>query len=338
MDVDHEVEELASDLEFDDLDVSVDKSGPFPIVKVSSKLQNNLAKRWRKAVVMRLPGRRVGYKALLNKLDALWKMNDFQLIDLDNDFFVVRFFSKEDFQKVLLEGPWDYGLSDWNVAKIDYNTSDALRGKFACVAVAMNLKDPLVSKLWINGNMQLIEYESLPAVCFSCGRVGHKDNSYPYKEPESRGEEAARKETESSNVGAASLIVETDYGSWMVVTRRARKAQNRNVGIRDNQGSHFHPVTGKNLKGKKALITIEKSNLKENLIPLYNQKDDSLKGFVEYENPEFSQGSDIDVVIEDEEDKKGEDIDEDGKKEDTDEEGVSEFEEEEFNDCNNPEN
>ncbi|KAE8692675.1 hypothetical protein F3Y22_tig00110831pilonHSYRG00417 [Hibiscus syriacus] len=54
------------------------------------------------------------------------------------------------------------------VVKIDYQTETGRRGRFARMAVSVDLKKPLTSKLLINGRVQIVEYESLPTICFSC--------------------------------------------------------------------------------------------------------------------------------------------------------------------------
>ena len=57
--------------------------------------------------------------------------------------------------------------------KIDYNTELVTRGKFARIAVEVNLDRPLVLQFLLDGKIQKVEYESLPTICFSCGRYGH---------------------------------------------------------------------------------------------------------------------------------------------------------------------
>lgn len=55
------------------------------------------------------------------------------------------------------------------VLRIDYNTKSASRGKFARLAVEVNLEKPLVSQLLVDGRKLRIEYENLPQICFQCG-------------------------------------------------------------------------------------------------------------------------------------------------------------------------
>lgn len=56
------------------------------------------------------------------------------------------------------------------VLKIDYNTEQATRGKFARITIEVYLDKPLVSQFWLDGKLQKAEYESLPTICFGCGR------------------------------------------------------------------------------------------------------------------------------------------------------------------------
>ena len=56
---------------------------------------------------------------------------------------------------------------------MDYNTGEAQRGKFARVAVEINLLKPLVSHFMIDGRVQRVEYEDLSLIYFHCGKCGH---------------------------------------------------------------------------------------------------------------------------------------------------------------------
>ncbi|KAE8689902.1 hypothetical protein F3Y22_tig00110931pilonHSYRG00264 [Hibiscus syriacus] len=50
------------------------------------------------------------------------------------------------------------------VIRIDYQTDSGRHGRFARVAISVDLHKPLISKLIINGNIQTVEYESLPTI------------------------------------------------------------------------------------------------------------------------------------------------------------------------------
>lgn len=67
------------------------------------------------------------------------------------------------------------------VLKIDYNTEGFDKARFARMAVKLDLTKPLVSKIKLDGLTQLVEYEGLPTICYSCGRYGHLDVTCPSK-------------------------------------------------------------------------------------------------------------------------------------------------------------
>ncbi|CAN1152785.1 hypothetical protein LINPERHAP2_LOCUS18978, partial [Linum perenne] len=54
--------------------------------------------------------------------------------------------------------------------KIDFNTQNAERGKFARLAVEIDLNEPLTPTIDLDGCRQDVEYENLPALCFDCGK------------------------------------------------------------------------------------------------------------------------------------------------------------------------
>lgn len=59
------------------------------------------------------------------------------------------------------------------VREVDRNTRGIQRGKFARIAVEVDLNKPLMSKIRIDGLWYLVEYESLPQICPCCGKAGH---------------------------------------------------------------------------------------------------------------------------------------------------------------------
>ncbi|MBA0867329.1 hypothetical protein Goshw_029313 [Gossypium schwendimanii] len=64
------------------------------------------------------------------------------------------------------------------IAKLDFNTDSRTMGRFARMAVFINLDGPLVSQVLVNSETPWVEYRALPTICFSCGRSdsrGYKD-------------------------------------------------------------------------------------------------------------------------------------------------------------------
>ncbi|KAH1091601.1 hypothetical protein J1N35_018858 [Gossypium stocksii] len=118
---------------------------------------------------------------------------------------------------------WEIGGMVGKVAKLDFNTDSKASGSHASMAIYINLEKPLISMVLINGKVQRIQYESLPVVCFSCGRYGHfKENRGQAKEIL---ENSARKNTTPENgIPETEPAVETDpFGPWMLVERKMKK-------------------------------------------------------------------------------------------------------------------
>ncbi|MBA0647784.1 hypothetical protein Goklo_015602 [Gossypium klotzschianum] len=57
-------------------------------------------------VVVKLLGKNIGFNTLLNKVSSLWKpWGRFQLMDLENDFYLVHFQDNDDSDRILMGGP-----------------------------------------------------------------------------------------------------------------------------------------------------------------------------------------------------------------------------------------
>ena len=78
-----------------------------PLISFSQRVHTQLVKPWKVTVVIKLLERSIGYKVLCNRLDSLWsKTQRFTMIDLKNDFFLVKFKTKDDAYYALIQGPW----------------------------------------------------------------------------------------------------------------------------------------------------------------------------------------------------------------------------------------
>ncbi|KAK8639522.1 hypothetical protein V6N13_137897 [Hibiscus sabdariffa] len=91
------------------------------------------------------------------------------------------------------------------------------------MAISVDLSKPLISKLIVNGCTQLVEYESLPVICFQCGRYGHVQEGCPdlrNAQDLSVVEPILPVEAPSP---AAAPSDSVSFGPWMVAARRTRK-------------------------------------------------------------------------------------------------------------------
>ncbi|MBA0741775.1 hypothetical protein Gogos_014903 [Gossypium gossypioides] len=59
------------------------------------------------------------------------------------------------------------------VAKLDIKIDNGARGRFARMAIFVDLEKPLTFQILVNRKVQKVEFEALPAVCFTYGRYGH---------------------------------------------------------------------------------------------------------------------------------------------------------------------
>ncbi|KAI9118879.1 hypothetical protein K1719_010324 [Acacia pycnantha] len=125
------------------------------------------------------------------------------------------------------------------VVKIDYMTETRSRGRYARLAVIIDLLKPLVPSIKVDGKSYGVEYEGLPHICFTCGKHGHSKercgvNMKPIGEDRPKGNSLA---TESPTTGSHGLengkqpidgevaVESSPYGSWMVA-KYSKKGKN----------------------------------------------------------------------------------------------------------------
>lgn len=78
-----------------------------PRVEISKEKYISLFKQWRGALILKLLGRNVNYKILEQKVQDLWQLElGFELTDLAEVYYVVRFYFRSDYLRVLEGGPW----------------------------------------------------------------------------------------------------------------------------------------------------------------------------------------------------------------------------------------
>ncbi|KAL4378813.1 hypothetical protein GQ457_02G021760 [Hibiscus cannabinus] len=128
------------------------------------------------------------------------------------------------------------------VVKIDYQTNYGRRGRFACMAIKVNLRKPIVNKIVINGLLQVVEYESLPVVCFKCGIYGHNNDLCPCNR---RDEDNIPPKVSQDKPKPKKL---ESFGPWMLVDRKQRRQPRKLIAAdtTDNrfplQQSRYNPI------------------------------------------------------------------------------------------------
>nr|POE77266.1 uncharacterized protein CFP56_29768 [Quercus suber] len=114
------------------------------------------------------------------------------------------------------------------VLRIDSHTANGERGRFARLCVQVNLEKPLIRKIYLGKIPQCVLYEGISALCFSCGRIGHKLESCPYiirEQPKEQNVDRSNGQEDAINSQGVDRpkdgeAVQENYGEWMVVSRR----------------------------------------------------------------------------------------------------------------------
>lgn len=67
-------------------------------------------KPWRTSLIIKLVKRKIGHQYILKRLQATWRLQStISIIDLHNDFFIIRLKSKEDYNTAFHNGSWLVG-------------------------------------------------------------------------------------------------------------------------------------------------------------------------------------------------------------------------------------
>ncbi|XP_057432779.1 uncharacterized protein LOC130725578 [Lotus japonicus] len=78
-----------------------------PRIVVDKSVIENMCAPWKEALVVCLLGKKLGYRVMKAKLASTWRLSgDFELLDVGNGFFMVKFDVVEDRNKVIGGGPW----------------------------------------------------------------------------------------------------------------------------------------------------------------------------------------------------------------------------------------
>ncbi|KAL6268995.1 hypothetical protein ACE6H2_025906 [Prunus campanulata] len=91
----------------DEEDVVISREDRGPCIQFSEKAMTRLCEPWQNALLIKLLGRQHTYNFLHARLQQKWNLKGgWKLIDLVNDYFVVKFDLEEDLNFVLTGGPW----------------------------------------------------------------------------------------------------------------------------------------------------------------------------------------------------------------------------------------
>lgn len=95
------------ELALTDDDVSISLEGTYAQVCFSERIHSLIDESNKQTVVVRMLGRPIDYKALSNRIESLWGLTGaYKIVDLDNNYFLVKLASQDDYNKVIMGGPW----------------------------------------------------------------------------------------------------------------------------------------------------------------------------------------------------------------------------------------
>ncbi|KAB5560806.1 hypothetical protein DKX38_005763 [Salix brachista] len=81
--------------------------GEVPSIQFSDKIKECLYRPWKSAIIIKLMGRPLTFNFLRDRLLRRWQLKGpMTLIDLENNFFIVKFLLEEVMKHVLTGGPW----------------------------------------------------------------------------------------------------------------------------------------------------------------------------------------------------------------------------------------
>nr|POF03716.1 uncharacterized protein CFP56_06636 [Quercus suber] len=116
------------------------------------------------------------------------------------------------------------------VLRIDANTANGIRGRFARLCVQVNLDKPLEKSIYLGKLKQVIQYEGIGTLCFECGRIGHYREVCPFvvreysnntqESPANKGHEEQSNGADNAEVEKNLRSQQDDFGEWMLVTQR----------------------------------------------------------------------------------------------------------------------
>ncbi|KAJ4823758.1 hypothetical protein Tsubulata_038975 [Turnera subulata] len=190
--------------EVEEGDITIVEGERGPSLILSDSLSSRLNRPWERVVIVKLLGRSIGYKALGAKLMAMRKpVGPIYIIDLEFNFYVVKFSNEEDMHRALLEGPWSI-----------FNN----RGQFAKVAVRIDLTKPVKGTVTLDGEEIKVPKAAPQA----------SPNTIPTGHPQ---------------ISAAKRRAVPGLGEWINVQPRAHRSTRKPGDVSHNQGAgHVNPM------------------------------------------------------------------------------------------------
>ncbi|CAN1121241.1 hypothetical protein LINPERHAP1_LOCUS5970 [Linum perenne] len=239
---------------------------------------------WSKAVVVKVLEKDFTYPVIRRRLESLWaRAGRIQVLDLANNFYLVRFSADEDYQRALFEGTWKMAeerIGNYidRTIQLDLATWEGPRARYARVCVEVDLSCPLLGKYIIEDKVYFVEYESLENIYFTCGYHRHKEDRCPKVSLD-----AVKQSSEPEVVESSSA--DRDIGSWMTVKRRHFKAstnQAKSPPSQENSGSRFSTLVAEEpATDEHRPVKTDKKTAAPKMVDETSKMDDALQSVLE---------------------------------------------------------
>jgi hypothetical protein len=157
--------------------------------------------------------------------------------------------------------------------KVDKNTLQQERGKYARLCVEVNLTKPLLAMFSIKGRKYHIEYEGLHMLCITCGKFGHYREGCSNKMKPQEASSGEKQDPPTTNGGENNSEA---AGPWVVVQKQKRNRKTKEKDIPTTDGRR-NTTPGKinadpNLSGSR-YVSLSEELLEVNADNNHNEQD-----------------------------------------------------------------
>ncbi|PPR98415.1 hypothetical protein GOBAR_AA22253 [Gossypium barbadense] len=196
-----------------------------PAIDFSDRVKQLLYKEMEMTVVLKLLGRNISYGVLFNRVCNLWKpIQPFQLMDIENGYYLAKFQNNNDYEKVLTQGLWIiFGqyltVQPWTK---DFSPFQP----YPSVVMAWIRLPGLPGFMYKRKILEVIgSTMGLPTVCFACGKYGHVREMCSLSKETfgNEGEKPVADGELSKNNDELGKETESAFRPWMLVEHRSRR-------------------------------------------------------------------------------------------------------------------
>ncbi|KAK3198636.1 hypothetical protein Dsin_022051 [Dipteronia sinensis] len=143
---------------------------------------------------------------------------------------------------------WSIGGMLGRMYRVDPNTMNQARCRFARICVEIDISKPLLGSLSIDDRIIRVEYESLGIICFKCGKYDHNKESCRECMVDDIADEMVG--TNEPLEGSEKKKKESPYGPWLLVSywkpnNRNIRGRNGRVNTVNNSSSKRNDFNGK---------------------------------------------------------------------------------------------